>query len=620
MSSSCSTQAVFIERNLSRAIPVNGMKMGCTPSQSFLSSTLECFYNQSCLNLIQHYTGSNASSGPLPTQKSRFSPSNTTIAELVNELFLEDWSIDKNYSLYYEQCSPLVCSYTIVEKFNIIYIITLVLGLQGGITIVLKWFCPKMIRLGFKIYNRRKNQVTAVGPDTTDDITIRQTTSNSEIQPTNSAVTRNRSFRKIMCTVILVICVAIGISCFSIYYAYKNRLTTTNAPIDDNFNITTTVMAMSTTSNVSEPVCLFKYEQMLIDSSCSFISSRATVVTDINGDNHIDLIFSCGRIIAEMVHVLLGNGKSSFRQVFTFPPSNFFYEISWIRVADLNNDHRADLVLAHCKYSKINIAILFGNGNGTFQMDTGRSLLLTSVKEHVSIIDMNNDTKLDLIAIGESSNRINVYYGNGNGTFSSPSVLLIGINSVASQLAVADLDNDNYLDLIVMDTATFSIHVFFGNKDGSFQLHKRLFVSTTTYKTTMIVADFDGDLQSDIILAQSHIDTVLVTYRYNNGTFHDKKQIVLKSEFPFDSVALGDLNHDKLLDIVVTKDARYEIYGFLQDRNGNFQVQTIYLGETYGEDPWSDVKDFNNDNCQDIISASTEFEKRSIFLNTCECP
>ncbi|CAF1086280.1 unnamed protein product [Adineta ricciae] len=614
----CTTQAAFIEWDFSRATPVDGMKMGCTPSQSFLSSTLQCFYNQSCLNLIQHYTNSNTSLDPLLTEESRFSR-NITIAELVNHVFLEDWSIEKNYSLYYQQCSPLICSYTTVKRLNIFYIITLILGLQGGLTIVLKWTCPKVILLGFKIYNKRKNRATAIHPTMTDDTTVRHTTSKSEIEPQNNGMSCSRWFPKIICSVILIVCVAVGISCFSIYYAYKNYSATTDALVSDNFTTTTITATISTTSNASDPLCLFKYEQVSIDSSCSLISSSAVVVTDVTADDHIDLIFHCDS--TEMVHILLGYGNSSFRRAFTFSVRHV-YKINWIRVADLNNDRRADLVLAYYDHAlgKTNVTVVFGNGNGTFQTHTTRSFLLTITPQETNIIDVNSDTKLDIIAIGERPNHIYIYYGNGDGTFSLPLVLYIGINSNAHQLSVADINNDAYLDLIAMDGLTNLIHAFFGNNDTSFQLHKWFFVFVNTGKTAMIVADFRGDSQSDIILAQSWTNTAFISYRYTNDTFHAQKQIVMDSSVPFRSVALGDLNNDKYLDIVVTKDFPYETYGFLQDRNGNFQVQLIHSSEHTGYLPWTDVKDFNNDNCQDIISISPEFQTMSIFLNTCECP
>ncbi|CAF1521621.1 unnamed protein product [Adineta ricciae] len=36
---------------------------------------------------------------------------NTTISKFVDDLFVERWTTKINYSSYYEQCSPLLCSY-----------------------------------------------------------------------------------------------------------------------------------------------------------------------------------------------------------------------------------------------------------------------------------------------------------------------------------------------------------------------------------------------------------------------------------------------------------------------------------------------------------------------------
>ena len=194
--SNCTTQATFIETNSSTStnISIKGMKMGCTPSESFFLSTLECFYDQSCLDLIQKYTKYPHSLTPLSTTKnpSRFSR-NTTISELVTNLFIERWSPQINYPSYYEQCSPSVCSYTRVEKFNILYIITVILGIQGGLTIVLKWLCPKLVRIGSKIYRHRKKRMAPVHPgvriETPSTVpintTIQHTTWNHETRSMN---------------------------------------------------------------------------------------------------------------------------------------------------------------------------------------------------------------------------------------------------------------------------------------------------------------------------------------------------------------------------------------------------------------------------------------------------
>ncbi|UJR06647.1 hypothetical protein I4U23_010933 [Adineta vaga] len=194
-SPNCTIQAAFIETNSSKEIFIKGMKMGCTPSETLFASTLECFYDQSCLDHIQQYTNYNNSLTSLPTTSSRFSK-NTTIDELRLSLFIEDWSTQMNYSSYYEQCLPLVCLYTSIKKFNIVYTITLILGLQGGLTIVLKWICPKLVQIGSSIYQKRKKRFTPVHPiistelpaSVTTNRIIRHTTWNYENTPMNLTI------------------------------------------------------------------------------------------------------------------------------------------------------------------------------------------------------------------------------------------------------------------------------------------------------------------------------------------------------------------------------------------------------------------------------------------------
>ena len=159
----CTTQANFIRTNSSETIPIKGLKIGCTPSESFLSSTLECFYDISCLNLIQEYMNYTDSSIFLLT-KTNQSKINITIGDLINNLFITQWLTTKNYSSYYEQCAPSLCSYTYMQQSNALYILTLLLGLNGGLTIVLKWICPKIVRVIVAVYRYRKKRSNTVQP------------------------------------------------------------------------------------------------------------------------------------------------------------------------------------------------------------------------------------------------------------------------------------------------------------------------------------------------------------------------------------------------------------------------------------------------------------------------
>ncbi|CAF1570053.1 unnamed protein product [Adineta ricciae] len=99
--------------------------------------------------------------------------------------FIERWSTDRNYSSYYDQCSPLSCSYTTIEKFNIFNIFTLILGLHGDLTMVLRWICPKIIQIGLNVYHYRKRRTVTVHPTNS---TVQHTTWNCVNEPTNITI------------------------------------------------------------------------------------------------------------------------------------------------------------------------------------------------------------------------------------------------------------------------------------------------------------------------------------------------------------------------------------------------------------------------------------------------
>jgi hypothetical protein len=168
LTANCTTDAGFIETNASEIVRIKGFKIGCTPSESFLVSTLECFYDLSCINLIQQYintinTDNYTTTIPLSfsANMSRFSM-NTTIIDLARDLFIENWSTTINYPSYFDQCSPISCSYTYVQQLNSLYTITILLGLYGGLTFVLKWICPNIMYLVAKIYQFRKKRRNVV--------------------------------------------------------------------------------------------------------------------------------------------------------------------------------------------------------------------------------------------------------------------------------------------------------------------------------------------------------------------------------------------------------------------------------------------------------------------------
>ncbi|CAF1563008.1 unnamed protein product [Adineta steineri] len=71
---------------------------------------------------------------------------NSTIQELVDKLMVEEWTNSTIYDGYYNECQPSKCSYSHETKNGLIYIITTVIGLVGGLITVLKLIIPRAVR------------------------------------------------------------------------------------------------------------------------------------------------------------------------------------------------------------------------------------------------------------------------------------------------------------------------------------------------------------------------------------------------------------------------------------------------------------------------------------------
>lgn len=147
-----------------------------------------------------------------------------------------------------------------------------------------------------------------------------------------------------------------------------------------------------------------------------------------------------------------------------------------VGVANLNGNGKPDLIVNAPGTSIVNFQlqtlfqIYVGNGDGTFQAPT---TLTTADQYGLPVIaDFNKDGKLDLAWLAETSAsqaELVVALGNGNGTFGTPAVTnLTGGDAIRSAaLAGADFNGDGKPDLALFDASDYS-GVFYGNGDGTF--------------------------------------------------------------------------------------------------------------------------------------------------------
>jgi hypothetical protein len=241
--------------------------------------------------------------------------------------------------------------------------------------------------------------------------------------------------------------------------------------------------------------------QAKVDTPLMF-GAGALAVGDFNKDGKLDIVV--GSLIGMVV--LLGNGDGTFRSpgFFTFYGNSPGLFLGNVVVADFNRDGNLDLA-APDSLAGANVQILLGNGDGTFKANVDFVADTQPTVQTVGVGDFNGDGILDLAVADYDCNNCNqsnvpgnvaILLGNGDGTFRAPAYFPT-IN-LPQSIAVADFNGDGISDVAVTNFLTNTVSVMLGRGDGSllppsgFGADNGLNFVTAT--------DFNGDGRPDLAI------------------------------------------------------------------------------------------------------------------------
>jgi hypothetical protein len=217
------------------------------------------------------------------------------------------------------------------------------------------------------------------------------------------------------------------------------------------------------------------------------------------------------------VAVLLGNGDGTFQAAVPYSSGGLYAD--WVFVADLRGTGRQDLIVGNCGSVLNNIcvgtnggvAVLLGNGDGTFQPAVTYSQ--TFGVAAVAAADVDGDGKLDLLLAtncgtgGSYMGCVGVLSGKGDGTFATALTYSSGGYSPGA-IAVGDVNGDGKADLVVAHCGTVSgcgagnVGVLLGNGNGTFAAGV-VYGSAGIYPDGVVIGDVNGDGKPDLIVANS---------------------------------------------------------------------------------------------------------------------
>jgi len=240
-----------------------------------------------------------------------------------------------------------------------------------------------------------------------------------------------------------------------------------------------------------------------------FGANVAPALGDWDGDGDLDLFvaFSPGQV---RVFENIGSRYSMNLTERTANFTNLSYAWSGITapalaLGDWNGDGRADLVVGG-SVSSVRLISSTGNFKAPQSAAVDYTLATGSTDAIPALADMNGDGRVDLLLL-LADGTINVYTntGNANAPFVAPPAIinLLG-QSVpnASGLAVADINYDGRLDVLVSDVDG-RIWDFQANESlGSFTLMSKVWAGTGAgfaHGLTIATGDLDGNGNIDLV-------------------------------------------------------------------------------------------------------------------------
>ena len=289
----------------------------------------------------------------------------------------------------------------------------------------------------------------------------------------------------------------------------------------------------------------------------------ALVVGDFNGDGNLDLAVANSQ--DRTVSIRLGNGDGTFNGRNSYSVTLLANSLTGLAAGDFNGDGITDLAALGSIAAGGAVEILQGDGNGGFTNVTTTGIAVGNGPASIVTGDFNGDGNVDFAVANLSDNTISVMKGNGSGTTftnfaGSPFSTGAGTNPAA--IASGDFNADGQVDLAIAESGKNRVDIFKGNGDGTFSLLAGA-TATGNQPVAIVAGDFNADGKLDFAVTNQSDNTTTVMLGTGSGTVFTPA-----TSSPFATgtgtttpvaITTGDFNGDGTFDLAVANSGKNNV-------------------------------------------------------------
>jgi len=225
---------------------------------------------------------------------------------------------------------------------------------------------------------------------------------------------------------------------------------------------------------------------------------------DFNNDGKADVAVANNGTFQGM-SVLLGNGLGGLGAPTSYAAGT---NPAGIACGLFNNDANVDIAVTNFNNAPGTISVYMGSGSGTFAAAVTYTVGASTNPSGIVAKDVNNDTKTDLVTSNVGGDNVTVFLNNGSGGFYSAGSFSAGAATDPRDLTICDLNNDNKPDVITANNLTSNVSVLLGQGNGQFLGPNSYLAGNSPWGITN--GDFNGDGTPDIAVSNLSSSTVSV--------------------------------------------------------------------------------------------------------------